>query len=230
MTDADSPDQHAHDPGSRPAADRPHPRPASPAGPPMTGAPARVPAGVRADYPERCLHEVWAQLTARGFIIGEPVTHGTCQCYFRNLRSAQCEMDLMNTGALVWEYLPLGAASPGQAARLVLALLSGTSPAGGLPPARDPGLALKAAAGRTLAACGMAVRLADVRYVDDDVRAEAIVTSPAEPGRGHIRISDEGAIRWECLFARPGSAAGGLAPLDIARAIATALAGYRIAG
>jgi hypothetical protein len=185
--------------------------------------------GARGDYPERWLHEVWVQLTTRGFIIDEPVTHGTCQCFFKNLRSAQCEMDLLVTGALVWEYKPLNGTSPDQAARLVLALLHGTSPAGcGLPPARYPGLALKEAAGRMLATCGMAVRLVDVRY--DEVHVEAMVTSPAEPARGHVRISDEGTIRWECLSASPGSAAGGLAPLDIAQAIATALAEYRIAG
>ena len=79
-----------------------------------------------------------------------------------------------------------------------------------------------------LAACGMAVRLVDVRY--DEVRAEAMVIDPGEPARGHVRISDEGTIRWECLFASPGSAVGGLAPLDIAQAVATALAEYRIAG
>jgi hypothetical protein len=39
----------------------------------------------------------------------------------------------------VREYIPLGGTSPGQAARLALALLGGTSPAGrGLPPAQDP--------------------------------------------------------------------------------------------
>jgi hypothetical protein len=193
----------------------------------MTGAPASEPAGARAEYPERWLHEAWVQLTARGFIIDEP-THRTCQCFFGSLRSAQCEMDLLVTGALVWEYLPLGGTSPDQAARLALALLGGIGPARcGLPPARYPGLALKEAAGRILASCGMAVRLVDVRY--DDVRAEAMVTNPGEPARGHVRISDEGTIRWECLFASPSSPVG-LAPLDIARAIATALAEYRIAG
>lgn len=65
--------------------------------------------------------------------------------------------------------------------------------------------------------------LVDVRY--DEVCTEAMVTSPAEPARGHVRISDEGAIRWECLFTSPGSAVGGLPPLGIAQAIATALAG-----
>jgi len=48
-----------------------------------------------------------------------------------------------------------------------------------------------------LATCGMAVRLVDVRY--DEVHVGAMVTSPAEPARGHVRISDEGTIRWELV-------------------------------
>lgn len=192
----------------------------------MTG---QKPGGAAAGTPGGWLLEVWEQLTARGFIIDEPAAQGSCQCYIRNLLSAQCEMDLLVTGALVWEYLPLSGTSPEQAARLALALLRSTSPAGrGLPPARYPGPAFKDAAGQMLAACGMAVGLVDIRY--DEVCTEAIVTNPAEPARGHVRISDGGTIRWECSPARPGSAAGGLAPPGIAQAIATALAGYRIAG
>jgi hypothetical protein len=178
--------------------------------------------------PGRWLHEVWEQLTARGFVIDEPADPVTWHRFFRNLRGAQCEMDLMVTGALVWEYLPQGATSPRQAARLVLALLRGTGPSGfGLPPGRYPGLPLAGAAGRMLAACGMTVALADVRY-GDDVCAEVMVTSPAEPARGHVRISDEGTVRWECWA--PGSVGGGLAAPGIARAIATALAGHTIIG
>lgn len=93
---------------------------------------------------------------------------------------------------------------------------------------REMGLALKETAGRMLATCGMAVRLVDVHY--DKVRAEAMVINCGEPARGHVRISDEGTIQWDCLFASPGSAGSGLVPLDIARAIATALVEYRIAG
>src|SRR5260370_26695423 len=98
-----------------------------------TAIPASEPAEADGDYPERCLHEVWEELTARGFVIDEPVAGGTCQCLFKNLRSAQCEIDLLVTGALVWVYMPLAGTSPDQAARLILALLSGTSPPG-LPP------------------------------------------------------------------------------------------------
>jgi hypothetical protein len=175
--------------------------------------PADEPVEADADYPERCLHGVWEELTALGFVIDEPVAGDACQCFFKNLRSAQCEMDLLVTRALVWEYIPLAGTSPGQAARLVLALLSGiTPPARSLPPARYPGLALKDVVGRVLAACGMAVRLADVYYDYDDACTEAVVTNPAEPARGHVRVSDEGNIRWECSSPAPADPSAGLPP------------------
>ncbi len=197
----------------------------------MTFAPAGSPADPGGDYLERCLHQVREELTARGFVMDEPLAGGTCQCFITNLRAAQCEIDLLFSGALVWEYMPLGGTGrPDQAACLVLALLSGTSPASrSLLPAPCPGLPLDEAAGQALVACGMAVRLVDVRYDHNDVRAEVEVTNPAEPGRGHVRISDHGTIRWECLFTRPGGVAGGLAPVDVAQAIAPALAGHRAA-
>lgn len=99
---------------------------------PVTFAPAGRPADADAggDYLERCLYQVWEELTARGFVMDEPLAGGSCQCFITNLRTAQCEMDLLVSGALVWEYMPLaGTGRPDQAACLVLALLSGTSPA-----------------------------------------------------------------------------------------------------
>jgi hypothetical protein len=198
---------------------------------PVAFASAGSPADADGDYPQRCLYEVWEELTARGFVMDEPLADGSCQCFITNLRTAQCEMDLLVSGALVWEYMPLaGTPRPDQAACLVLALLSGTSPASrSLLPASCRGLAPGEAAGRALAACGMAVRLVDVGYDHDEVSTEVEVANPSEPGRGHVRISDHGNIRWECLFAPPAGPAGGLAPLDVAQAIATALAGHRAA-
>ena len=116
---------------------------------------------------------------------------GSCQCFIRNLRTAQCEMDLLVSGALVWGYLPWRILPrPGQAAWLVLALLSGISPCSGSLPqcGTRAGRSRKRRAGCWPPADG--VRLVDVRYDHDDVRAEAEVTNPAEPGRGHVRISE----------------------------------------
>src|SRR5215469_5628373 len=97
---------------------------------PVASACAGSPAAADGEYRERCLYEVWDELTARGFVMDQPLADGSCQCFITNLRTAQCEMDLLVSGALVWEYIPLaGTGRPEEAACLVLALLSGTSPA-----------------------------------------------------------------------------------------------------
>jgi hypothetical protein len=192
-----------------------------------------TPAGGRADgdpgYPEWCLRQVRVELRARGFAVTEPEPPGSCQCFI-DLHGGQCELDLLATGALVWEYLPRQAAAlgPGEAARMVTALLGCTGPArSALRAARDPGLALAAAAGRILAASGLDVRAADAS--DGGACTAAVATSPAEPGRGFASIGDDGTIRWECRFASRTSPARGLPPGDVARAITAALAGHATA-
>jgi hypothetical protein len=82
-----------------------------------------------ADYPERCLHQVWEQLTARGFVIDEPMNgrccqcfiknlrNACCQCFIKNLRNACCQMDLLVTGTLVRVYTPLAVIAAGPARR-----------------------------------------------------------------------------------------------------------------
>jgi hypothetical protein len=182
---------------------------------------------------ERCLHAVAGELTACGFVVTGLAGGDTCQCEITGIAGAYCEMDLMGTGALVWEYIPrAGALTPGEAVRLVLALLGATGPAsGGMPAARYPGVAFKGAVGRALAACGMAARLVVVHldHRNYEIDADVEVTNPAQPARGNVRVSDEGEIRWECAFATPADRAAGLAPRDIAQTIATALAGHRTA-
>ena len=187
----------------------------------------RKPAEAGIDDAERCLHQVWEHLTARGFLVDEPGVY--CQCFYRNLGGACCEMDLLVTGALVWIYMPPPSGfGPGQAARLVLGLLTGTThPGSALPAAPDPGLALKDTAGRILAASGMPTRLVQIRYSATETSEQVEVTSPAGQARGHVRISDT-EIRWECRFATHGSPAPGLAPRDIAESIAAALAAQSV--
>jgi len=70
----------------------------------------------------------------------------------------------------------------------------------------------------------MAAQPVDTEYSPGEVCTEVMVTNPAAPARGHARISGEGTLRWECLFATPGAPASGLAPHHVAQAIITALA------
>ncbi len=153
----------------------------------------------------------------------EPVTHGTCPCFFGGLRGAQAEMDLLTSGALVWEYLPIpqDSITSQQAVRLVLALLALLAPGpvpASLPPAPDPDLLLKDAAGQMLAARGMMARPAAIRYPFNapgqvhEVHAEVVVRNLARRDRRYTRITGEGTIGWQCQFAAPGRPARGLAP------------------
>ena len=57
------------------------------------------------DAAGRCLHEGWQELTRRGFATGQPRA-ATCGCFIRGLRRAQCAMDLLPGGAMVWEFIP----------------------------------------------------------------------------------------------------------------------------
>jgi hypothetical protein len=175
---------------------------------------------------ERCLHEVWEGLTARGFTVDEP-DEISSQCFYEHLGGAYCEMDLLVTGALVWVYEPRWRPDfgPGHAACMVLALLTGTGrPAPEMPPA-GPGLALKDAAARMLGGCGLVTEPVDIYYGPGEASAQVMVTNLASPQRGNVRVSDEGIVQWECCLDAPGGPPWGLAPLDVAAAIAAALTG-----
>jgi len=185
-----------------------------------------------ADHAGRCLHQVWEELTGRGYAADEP-TAFCCMSYVHGLHGMQAMMDPAITGALVAEFIPLppAGAGPEPAARLVLALLGG-EPVGSLSscPAAEPGMAVNEAAGRMLAAAGLAARAGQFCYSPREVCTEVMVISPAALARGDARISDTGTVLWECRFAAPDRPGGGLTPAQAARAVAAALEDYRAAG
>jgi hypothetical protein len=185
------------------------------------------PAAADTGAPERCLQGVCQELTRRGFAMDQPRAT-TSMWVIHGLRRAYSVVDLLTSGAMVWEFIPLaGTVIPGQVAAMVTALLDGTDPArSGQPPAERAGATMREVAGRVLAGRGLAVSQAQAGCADD-AWPVSVVTSPAQPTRGHVCIGDEGDLRWECSFAHPAGPAGGLAPATIARIIAAALAGHR---
>jgi hypothetical protein len=90
---------------------------------------------------------------------------------------------------------------------MAMRILTGdTAPDAGAHAAFDPGMPLKGQAGRALAGQGMRVRL-DVLDEDEqhfEVHAEITVTSPEHPGRGTVRITDDGLLRWHGQLRTPG--------------------------
>lgn len=171
------------------------------------------------------LDELRAELAGRGIVIEDPA-EGT-PVSFPDRAGIWCEIDLRSTGALAWTYLPLERnLNPGEAVAMTLALLGGGDRASSLAatPAPDPGLPMKDAAGRVLAARGMAAEPAVIDHGDGERTPALLVASPAGQARGRVQISGEREFLWECRFADPGCPAPGLSPSGIADAIAAALA------
>jgi len=142
-----------------------------------------------------------------------------------HLSGLWCEIDLRSSGALALVYLPLERdLRRHEAVWLALALLDGNGPPGpGADVVPDPGLPLKEAAARVLTARGMAAEPGQTDYGDGEVTPALLVSNPADQTRGHLTITGERELVWECHFPGPGSP--GLLPSGIARAIAAALAG-----
>jgi len=126
------------------------------------------------------------------------------------------------------EYLPRHGRciSAGEAASVALALL--TSIHTPRWPAAGPGLTLHDEVSRLLRTAGMSAQEKNVRYDDGDIYPEVVVTNPAAPGRGFVRVIEASLVRWEFRFAVPGRC--GLTPAEVADAVAAALVTARTDG
>jgi hypothetical protein len=145
-----------------------------------------------------------------------------------NVRGALCEVTVSETCSVSWEYRPFrGArADPAPVMAMVLELLGARSTEHrGTPPGRYLGLSLKGAVGVALRERGLHARLGQVRRDEPacEVHADVEVANPARPDRGTAWVTDEAAVLWECRFSDPARGLQGLAPADIATAIAQAL-------
>jgi hypothetical protein len=177
----------------------------------------------------QALHIVADGLTAHGFDTRSPTWEQSQRLDISNVRGALCALSLTGSGEATWEYRPCHGTctDPAHITAIVLRILAGDAASGGAPPAPSGGLTLKGAVGRALAERGMTVCLTVIHQDDTnyDLYAEIDVASPADPGRGHVRVADDGTIRWHCTYHDPADDTVGLRPGDIAETIANALAG-----
>jgi hypothetical protein len=187
----------------------------------MTAAPGSQPAGEDPDDTGR-LHELRLELDLWGIAIEDPAEGMPVSVL--HLPGARCEIGLPGPGALALAYLPMGRdLRSHEVIWVALSLLDRPpEPTAAVVPAR--GLPLEEAAGRVLAARGMAVKTGQFDYGDGEVAAALLVANPADQSRGRLTISGGRELTWECRFAGSGSRAPGLSLSGIARAIAAALA------
>jgi hypothetical protein len=147
-------------------------------------------------------------LTERGYDVRDPCQPGSSFLQFTNVRGTMCELTVYDSGAFDWEYrcLDPSRSAPAALAAMALCILSGdAAPVAGAQVACDPRMPLKGQAGRALAGQGMCVRL-DVLDEDEqyfEVYAEISVTSPEHPGRGTVRITDDGLLCWRGQLRNP---------------------------
>ncbi len=174
--------------------------------------------------PGAAMRAVAAKLAAHGFHVCGPDWEEGRRLRITNLPGTTCEVTVEDSGFVTWEYWR-GASKgtdPDRLASLAMHLLI----AGRAYPPRQGAATRNVNAGhqgiigRELEANGLTVDLevyAD--HVCFEVAAEIVVTNPAHPGRGRVRIGDEPGLTWEC-----GYQEGPSAPEAIADTIITILA------
>ena len=164
-------------------------------------------------------------LTDHGFEVRDPVMENAHFLKVTNTRHAYCEIMISETGAVTWEYRRFdGRLDPAQITGMVKSALgAGSDGCRGVPMAERPGLTLKGIVGRALREQGLQVGMT-ILDPDDfcEVDAEVCITNPAMPGRGVVRVNDEGMVRWDCRLTQSADD-DGLALDELVRAIADAL-------
>ena len=144
-------------------------------------------------------------------------------------RAALCQLVIGTAGLVTWEYFPFDGrgTDPGQLTAIVASIL-GTGTARS--PARSwVGPTLRGTVGRMLREAGLHVKLGGSSRNEEfcEVNADLIITSPARPGRGEVRLTEEAMIIWECPLAPPPA---GLDAPGVVAAVGAALSQLQYPG
>jgi hypothetical protein len=154
------------------------------------------------DDPGKAMSAVAEKLAACGFGVRSPEWEESRRLTITSAERARCELTVEDGGSVRWDYRPSsgGGNDPAQMTGQVLRVL-GAADTGEPRPSARRGVSLKGVVGRALAARGLKVGLAVYEDPDFyDVGAEIVVTNPARPERGQVRVSDDGDITWECRY------------------------------
>ena len=167
-------------------------------------------------------------LTGQDFSVRDLAEEHARVIQVTDARAAFCQLILTATGRLTWEYYPFtGRAADPAALTAITTTVLGCEP-GPLPVPAWPGPTLLGTAGRMLRGLGLHTALRNLGPDQDfcEIHAHLTITRPAAPQHGHVILSDDGMITWECTLTQPG----GLPPAAIASAIGRALSRLQYPG
>jgi hypothetical protein len=147
------------------------------------------------------MREMFQMLTEHGFDVRVPMHEDDRHLTVIDASSARCEIDVHDDKGIVWEYFP--GASDDDKAEETSGVVRRVLDADNTPPAGLGTLrrtdTLKGTVAREMRARGLK---ADLKVYEDreeyDVVVEVVLTNPASPDRGLVRLTDDGVIRWEC--------------------------------
>lgn len=147
------------------------------------------------------MRQVARKFTAQGFEVRSPEWDDSRCLTITNLPGTTCDVTVHDSGAVSWEYWRARdkGADPGRVAALAMRLLTddNRTPPPVTAPSGTAGDSLQGIVGRQLRAGGMDVSL-DV-YTDQvcfEVTAEIVVSNPARPDRGQVRVGGDPGLLW----------------------------------
>jgi hypothetical protein len=163
--------------------------------------------------PGQLMRMVAGELIAHGFEVRSPEYDDERRLTITNLKDMRCWLIIEDCGYVECECVPQPSHDndPTMLIGMVKNVLASDSEkryhVAERPRMRN--LSLKGIVGHELKAAGLDVGLDVYEDLDSyEVTAEIVVTNPGKPERGEIRISDEGAVTWECDPGEGGTDAG----------------------
>jgi hypothetical protein len=144
--------------------------------------------------------EIAGMLAQQGFDVREPDDKAPGRLVITNAPKGRCQIDICESGLATCDYSSWAGenADPADIARAVLRLMA-VSPAQMASEHLDPGITLKGAAGCAARASGLRAELhLSAEKIDFSVNAFVEITSPQQPDRGTVLVTDDGSMLWEC--------------------------------
>jgi hypothetical protein len=151
------------------------------------------------DTPAEAMYAVAAKLNDFGFGTCLPADHRSRRLTIVNAKRARSEIIVDDACRVTWVYWPMlgDRTDPADIVGVALSLLG--SPQNVTRPIVRRGLTLKSRVGETLRQFGLHVEV-EVNPGDGSpgVASEVVVTNPTAPFCGHVRVTDDARITWEC--------------------------------